>query len=177
MSSAADRVYVKTEAGLLELQHRQLRLPPKQRALLVLIDGRQSVTELLATLTTLGVEEKAFTELSMLGLIEAMTPGEAASIAPAAEIQAGTSAPVVAASVPADAVAQVRSLHALYSQAIKDNLGLRGFTMQLQVERAGTVEDFRNLRQPLVDAVKKSKGELSAERLGLEIDKVLATLA
>ncbi|MEC5398735.1 hypothetical protein [Uliginosibacterium sp. H1] len=174
MSSAADRVYVKTEAGLLELQHRQLRLPPKQRALLVLIDGRQSVTELLATLTTLGVEEKAFTELSMLGLIEAMTPGEAASIAPAVEAQAGT---VVAASGPADAVAQVRSLHALYSQAIKDNLGLRGFTMQLQVERAGTVEDFRNLRQPLVDAVKKSKGELSAERLGLEIDKVLATLA
>ncbi|MDQ8020635.1 MAG: hypothetical protein REI94_02275 [Moraxellaceae bacterium] len=174
MSSAADRVYVKTEAGLLELQHRQLRLPPKQRALLVLIDGRQSVTELLATLTTLGVEEKAFTELSMLGLIEALQPGSAPLAEPAAP-PAAAATPVAGA--PVDAVAQVRNLHALYSQAIKDNLGLRGFTMQLQVERAGTVEDFRNLRQPLLDAVKKSKGELSAERVGLEIDKVLAATA
>ena len=167
MTAGNDSIYAKTESGILELQNRHMRLPPKLRALLVLVDGRQSVGELLTMLETLGLDAKAFTELSMLGLIEAIRFTE-----PLPDPVAATAV----AAAPSSAKGPLRKLHSLYSQAIKDNLGIRGSRLQLQVERANSADDFRSLRQLLVEAVKNSKGELSAERLGLEIDKALAAL-
>ncbi|MFD2272493.1 hypothetical protein ACFS07_18645 [Undibacterium arcticum] len=48
---------------------------------------------------------------------------------------------------------------------LKSTIGLRGFTLQLKVERANTVADFRELRQPYLEAVLKAKRQRHRARL------------
>jgi hypothetical protein len=80
--------------------------------------------------------------------------------------------------VPATAIlpegeTQFQALYHFYTTTIKSTLGLRGFTLQLKVERCGNIEDFKALRQTYVDAVLKSKGAEMARSLGDRLDHLL----
>jgi hypothetical protein len=68
---------------------------------------------------------------------------------------------------------QFQSLYDFYNKTIKSTIGLRGFTLQLKVEKASCVEDFRELRRPYLEAVLKAKGGDVAERLGQQLDQLL----
>jgi hypothetical protein len=63
-------VYTKTPAGQKEILDRRLRLHPRLRSLLVLIDGRRCADELLQTLSAVGISGASLGELQQLGLIE-----------------------------------------------------------------------------------------------------------
>ncbi|AMP00909.1 hypothetical protein CAter10_3394 [Collimonas arenae] len=52
-------------------------------------------------------------------------------------------------------------------------IGLRGYGLQLKVERASSVQDFRELRQAYLEAVLKSKGEEIARSLRGRLDQLL----
>jgi len=54
-------------------------------------------------------------------------------------------------------------------------MGLRGFTLQLRVEKATTLEDLRQLRDPFVEAVQKAKGRDKAALLAQQLDQLLQT--
>jgi len=68
-------VYTKTPAGQQEILDRKLRLHPRLRTLLVLIDGRRNAGELIQTLSGVGVTGASLEELLQYGLIEARAPG------------------------------------------------------------------------------------------------------
>ena len=94
----------------------------------------------------------------------------APGVAPAAVTpQAAPAAPAV---TPTKAQ-QFQALYDFYNKTIKSTIGLRGFTLQLKVEKAACVEDFRELRRPYLEAVLKAKGGEMAERLGAQLAELL----
>ncbi|WP_374404702.1 hypothetical protein [Niveibacterium sp.] len=172
-----DTVFFKTEAGAQEITARQIRLHPRVRSLLVLIDGKHRAGELLDTLQTIGVTEDSFKELISHGLIAgAGTPAaapEAVADAPDTEMPlAPAEAPTQAA--PADEQEQRRALYAYFNLHIRETLGLRGFMLQLQVEKAESLADYAAIRDQFLAAARKSKGDMAAAAMQAELDRLLA---
>ena len=69
---------------------------------------------------------------------------------------------------------QFQALYNFFNETIRSAIGLRGYGMQLKVERAGTIDDFRALRQPYLDAVLKAKGPELEHSLRNRLDQLLS---
>nr|WP_315259633.1 hypothetical protein [uncultured Duganella sp.] len=65
------------------------------------------------------------------------------------------------------------AVYDFYTKTIKSTIGLRGFTLQLKVEKAATLDDLRQLRNPYVEAVQKAKGRDKAALLAEQLDQLL----
>ncbi|WP_404993447.1 hypothetical protein [Cupriavidus pauculus] len=96
-----------------------------------------------------------------------------------------TIAPALAPSTPATAgpVASVssgadgyRRLYHFFTDVIGNHLGLRGYVMQVKVEKAATVVELAALRDALGTALQKSKGEITAHAIIGELDALLAEM-
>ncbi len=75
-----DKVFDKTDKGREEIATRKYRVPPRLRTLLVMIDGRRSLDELMTNFAALGVTEETFTELLERDLIALAGAGADATI-------------------------------------------------------------------------------------------------
>lgn len=78
------------------------------------------------------------------------------------------------AEIPAADAERFKAVHRFFNETIRGNLGLRGFALQLKVERADTLDDLRALRQPYLDAVQKAKGNEMAQALDARLLSLLA---
>jgi hypothetical protein len=67
--SKDDAVPTKTPAGVAELAHRTRGLSQRHRTVLLLVDGRRTVTQIVATARAAGVHAPVFEELLGLGLV------------------------------------------------------------------------------------------------------------
>ncbi len=67
------------------------------------------------------------------------------------------------------------AVYDFYTRNIRSTMGLRGFTLQLRVEKATTLDDLRQLRDPFVEAVQKAKGRDKAALLAQQLDQLLQT--
>jgi hypothetical protein len=169
-------IYDKTAKGREEIATRRYQLAPRLRTLLVLVDGNRSEEELLRNVAGLGLTVSAMQELLDGEFIVLST--SYASMAPAPEAPAKPELPAAepeAAPQPPSAanVEQFRSLYDFYNKTIKSTIGLRGFTLQLKVEKASSIEDFRELRMPYLEAVQKAKGNFAAASLAEQLDQLL----
>jgi hypothetical protein len=72
---AASDVLFKTTAGRAEVVHRRQRLSPQERALLIVVDGRQDVAALFAALGRQDADYGAATRLLESGLVERQGAG------------------------------------------------------------------------------------------------------
>jgi hypothetical protein len=168
-----ETVFVKTPAGQQEITARQLRLHPRLRSLLVLIDGRHRASELLQTLSAIGVTEASLEELEKLGLISAATVAAAPASEPIIEDTGPQTEFVPRPDHPLDETERKRELYAYFNEAIRNHLGLRGFMLQLQVEKAESLADYHAIRDQFITALGKSKGGDFAKRQGVHIDALL----
>jgi hypothetical protein len=183
MSMTTQLVFDKTSKGQEEIATRRHGLPSRLRSLLVLIDGKTSVESLIKKVAGLGLSEESIAELLEHEYIvphEGAAPAHAAHptapIPPAAHTAPLTAPAAKAPSSPAvlpEGETQFEALYHFYTTTIKSTLGLRGFTMQMKVERCANIEDFRTLRSAYVEAVQKSKGDEMARSLGARLDQLL----
>ncbi|MYM21155.1 hypothetical protein GTP46_00640 [Duganella sp. FT135W] len=160
-------IYDKTAKGREEIATRKYQLASRLRALLVLVDGHRPEEELLRNVAGLGLTESALQELQEQGYILLATsyislPEPEQEVAPPEPPSA------------ADPVQQFRSVYDFYNKTIKSTMGLRGFPLQLKVEKAGSVDELRQLRDPYVEAVQKAKGRDTAALLAQQLDQLLA---
>jgi hypothetical protein len=119
---------------------------------------------------------EANSQLNTQQLVELDQANQAATIA-----VAPAPAPVLKAAPPPPPAApaitdtqRFESVHKFYNETIRGNLGLRGFGLQLKVEKAGTLDDLRALRQPYLEAVKKTRGNEMAQALDVRLSSLLA---
>ena len=190
-------IYDKTAKGREEIATRKYQLAPRMRTLLLLIDGRKSQEELLHSVSGLGLTADAIAELQAQDFVvlatsySTITEPELLAAAPApaplpapVPVQAQPVPPppplVQAAAVRAETEAQAiapaqqfQSLYEFYNKTIKSNIGLRGFTLQLKVEKASSVDELRELRRPYLEAVMKAKGSDIARALANQLDQLL----
>lgn len=67
-----------------------------------------------------------------------------------------------------------QALYDFYSDTIRSAVGLRGYALQLKVERARTVEDFEKIRPDYLAAVEKAQGRQAALELNVRLQQLLA---
>jgi len=177
-------IYDKTEKGREEIATRKYQLPPRLRTLLVMIDGRNSLETVLKNIAGLGLNGESVNLLVANEYIRLVSGGPEAANEPAAPPRAAAprkreTDPEVAArmaEMTAKAVEeaeQFRAVYEFYTQTIKSTLGLRGFMLQMKVEKAATVGELRELRHAYLDAVLKSKGAEIARSLRDRLDILL----
>ena len=177
-------IFDKTERGRTEIATRGQTVAPRLRTLLLLVDGKTGSDELLRKVAGLGLGQEHLDELLQAGLIQASGDDGVAAVSTAAAPAAAPTAPAPAKSVaPAAPIpleqilppgqTQFEAIYHFYNDTIKSMIGLRGYGLQLKVERASSVQDFRELRQAYLEAVLKAKGEEIARSLRGRLDQLL----
>ncbi len=142
-----------------------------QRNLLLLIDGQKTEEMLLANVV--GIKPDDFSALEAMGLIEpiaapvraggrAAAPAQAAPAAATAPAAAPAAAPVADAPI-GDAPLDYAHFTETLTQLISKELGLRGFTLTLAVEKAGTIEELMDVARRALDQIRDRKGAPAAE--------------
>lgn len=147
-------IWSKTEAGRVEMQSRALVKERTQRNLLLLIDGVKSQEMLLGSIA--GVSKADFDALAALGLIVPVGGSASSGSKAAAPAPAAAAAP----SEPTDYANFTQTL----TQLISSELGLRGFTLTLAVEKAGTPEELRDVGERVLKQILERKGEDAADK-------------
>ena len=180
MSVTAQLVFDKTAKGQEEIATRKHGLPSRLRSLLVLIDGKTNVEGLVKKVAGLGLNEESIAELlehEYIAPHEGAAPAQAtppaAHAIAAAPVAQAPEAASTAAVLP-EGQTQFEALYHFYTTTIKSTLGLRGFAMQMKVERCASIDDFRALRETYIEAVQKSKGDEMARSLGARLEQLLS---
>lgn len=88
---------------------------------------------------------------------------------------AGSAASSPASPVPAGAQAYQQLYHFL-TDVIGKHLGLRGYVMQVKVEKAATPAELAGLRNALFAALQKAKGDITAHAIVGQLDQLVSTL-
>ncbi|WP_211470513.1 hypothetical protein [Collimonas humicola] len=182
-------IFDKTERGRTEIATRAQTVAPRLRTLLLLVDGKTGSDELLRKVAGLGLGQEHLDELLQAGLIQAGGDDGAAAVpaaptaaapaaVPTAPAPAKSIAPAAPAPIPLEQIlppgqTQFEAIYHFYNDTIKSMIGLRGYGLQLKVERASSVQDFRELRQAYLEAVLKAKGEEIARSLRGRLDQLL----
>lgn len=173
-------IYDKTDKGREEIATRKYHLSPRLRTLLVLIDGKHSVDDLLKKVAGIGLNDESVTELLNQGFIQFLPEQQTSSPKPASpSVQQPPLATPPAEPLPLDSSilsegeSQYEAIYHFYTETIKSTIGLRGYALQLKVERAASIEDFRALRIPYLEAVMKTKGQEMARSLRNRLDQLL----
>jgi hypothetical protein len=130
----------KTDAGRAEIQTRAHKLPAALRSILLLVDGRRDVDSLRRLSEGLHGPADALEQLVALRLIGA---GEAPEQSPSNPVS--------------DVAKRYRTLSGLMSEAVRQHMGLRGFFMQLKIERCADLADLDTLLPDVAEAVARAR--------------------
>ena len=169
-------VFGKTDKGRLEVKTRSDLIDQRCRSLLLLVDGKTPAPELIARVAGLAITREHFQKLIDLELV-APVDGRAVSLPAAAGAPATEERRAPAAESPAvhitDAEKFIQAGNFM-NQTAKDLMGLfAAVGFQQKVALASSLDDLRKLRQPMVDAITKSKGETFAHAMAAELDRLL----
>lgn len=195
-----DPIYRKTDAGHDEIRTRARRLDHKLRALLLMVNGERRGQDLLAQVAGMGVGPDAMDALIDQGLVEPVPEAAPAVAAAVAEPPARTSATAAdtnlfsvyamrhapaaepaanpaptAPTVPTHSAAEIdafQRLYHFYTEVIGQHLGLRGYMLQVKVEKAQDLPALLALSEPLHAALLKAKGEITAQAILRELDSI-----
>ena len=157
---AAGDIYRKTARGMAEIGERKLKLAPRLRTMLILVDGAQPEFLLKEEAAKVGAPADFLAQLAAAGLIE---KAQAAATGPAAPAAA------TPATAPArDEFARFRAAKDFMNTTVVDALGIKSFFFTLKLERAATLADLRELAGPYRDALAKAdetQADVMAARL------------
>jgi len=148
----ATALYQKTRKGEEEIKNRQLKLPPKLRTMLILIDGKKTLAQLNALAGQLGAGDDYAAQLEGHGLIA----GGGASAAP----------PVAASSAPAnEEFERFGAARRFMNETVVNALGMRSFFFVLKLEKCGTRAELAGLLEDYAKAITKGADENEAKVL------------
>ncbi len=147
-------IWAKTDAGRQEIQARALVKERGQRNLLLLIDGIKSEEMLLASVTGLSLNDFKFLESLDLITQTAANAGRAGL----------ADKPPAAAPKGDDAPLDYGTFTERLTQLISGELGLRGFTLTLAVEKASTIDELRDVAERALKQIRERKGAPAADK-------------
>lgn len=135
-------ILAKTAKGTEELETRKYKLDQRTRALLIVVNGKSSVTELLKKFEQMGDVTPMLEKLLADGFI-----ADGAGAAPAA-----------AAAAPAG---DHKAARAQLAHEVTEALGPDGDTISEQIEKCGSMQDLKNYvdtKRAMLEAVLGKKG-------------------
>lgn len=169
--------YAKTEAGRQEIADRARRLPAQLRSILLVVDGQKDDAALQQIVAGLHAPEDALAQLQQMGLIRRggepsapPAPAASASSAPPPASAATVAGAVHALAHPGDApvsreaAQRYSQLYEAMSEAVRQHLGLKGYFMQLKIERCSDAAALEALLPEFTAALGKAKSPALAAR-------------
>lgn len=147
------------------MQARALVKERMQRNLLLLIDGTKTEEMLLANVVGLKHEDFKFLEsLQLITQVAASASGgnRSSANAPAEERVDTATQPMTLP--PDEGALDYPQFTAALTQLISSELGLRGFTLTLAVEKAGTIEELRAVADRVLEQIRDRKGLPAADK-------------
>ena len=168
MISAA-AIYAKTAAGGEEVKVRKLKLAPKLRTMLILVDGAKPALVLREEAERVGAPPDFLEQLESLGLVS--PAGGAAR--PRAEAPLAEARSVPRGGGEQDPVERFRAAQKFMNETAVNALGIKSFFFTLKLEKCATVDDLRELLQPYPEAIAKGSGEEEAEALARRLEDLL----
>lgn len=163
-------LYFKTDAGKQEIQDRGRKLPASLRSLLLMVDGQRDQEQLRDLMTGLRAPDDALEQLLVMGLVKrnesAAPPTPAAPIAPTtpSTSAAPTLAAMAAANGPLPGEVQLpadfgryRRLYEIVTDTVRRHMGLKGYFLQLKVEKCSDVDALLALLPEIATALTKAK--------------------
>lgn len=129
----------KTELGHRVLKDRSVQLSQPQRAALIMLDGSTSAEQVLAKTAGIGVTPEDIELLLAAGLVQEAGAGAGLAAAGGARTQRP----------PAQRYADAYPIAA----RLTASLGLRGFRLNLAIEKAASYEQLRDLSPRILEAV------------------------
>jgi hypothetical protein len=164
----------KTEAGLAELRDRALRLPPRLRTMLIMVDGIRTVAQLRMAALSLGAPEDCLQVLLSMGLVglDSTRQRPDAAAVPRAPSASAEAAPPQRAPRPDDNE-RLRATVKFLNDSVVDLLGLRAFLWTLRLEKCFSVNDVLALLPEFSKAIAKHKGAEMARALEAQVRQML----
>ena len=172
-----DRIQKSTN-GRAALAGRSVDLPAPLRTLLLMVYGDKTASQYAELASRLPAGRDGFQRLIELGLVEVIPSLGAITGRP----QPAPNTPLIApmadvvelvATHTLDEAAQQKLLYPEFVRAVAD-LGLRGFVLQMKVERAMSANDLLGLREQVEAAVTKSKGEPARQEFANRVNFLLS---
>jgi hypothetical protein len=169
--------YAKTDAGRQEIADRARRLPAQLRSILLVVDGHKDDSALQQIVAGLHAPEDALAQLQQMGLIArggdaSASPAPATS--PSSAPPAASPAPLAGAMhaltgsgdapVSHEAAQRYSHLYDAMSEAVRKYLGLKGYFMQLRIERCSDAAALEALLPEFTAALGKAKSPALASR-------------
>ncbi len=167
----AGTVFIKSRAGSEEVRSRKMKLAPKLRTMLILIDGTKPALILREEATSLGAPEDFLEALERQGLVERV--GAAPAPAPQ-ERRAVVRAPEQADPAKLDPVARFRRAQQFMNDTAVNALGLKAFFFTLKLEKCSTVDELKPLAGAYHDAIAKGSGAAEADVLSQRLNELLS---
>ena len=139
-------LYYKTDAGKQEIQDRGRKLPASLRSLLLMVDGQRDQSQLRELMSGLHAPDDALEQLLVMGLVK----------------RNGTPSQTPLAPLPGEVVSpaefgRYRRLYEIVTDSVRRNLGLKGYFLQLKVEKCADVDEVLDLRPEIATALTKAK--------------------
>jgi len=145
-------LYAKTAAGRQEIEDRGRRLPAALRSILLMVDGQRGDDELRGLLPGLRAPQDALDQLAGMQLIE-VVGGSATAAAPRALTEGRGQDPEL-----------YQKLYEWMSESVRRHLGLKGYFIQLKVERCTDAASLERLWPEMVAAIGKARSTALAAR-------------
>lgn len=145
-------IYAKTAAGRREIEDRGLKLAPALRSVLLLVDGQREERELQQMAQGLRAPVDVLVQLAGLQLIEVV--GGSADKAPVLPVT----------TLLGDDPLRYQQLRDWMAESVRRHLGLKGYLIQLKIERSRTAVGLEQLWPELAGALGKAKSPAFANR-------------
>lgn len=145
-------IHGKTAAGRQEIDDRGLRLAPALRSILLMVDGQRDDAEINGLLVGLRAPDDALQQLEALGLIE-VVGGSAAPASSRLYTQGRGNDPEL-----------YRRVYDWMSESLRKHLGLKGYFLQLKIERCTDAAGLEALWPDMVAALTKARSPALANR-------------
>lgn len=153
----AQAIYRKSDKGTEAIATRGHGVGGKMRMLLILVDGKKSVEELIRLAAGMGESAQLLHQLEAEGLIEPV-PG-ATSARPAEGPASG-----------AGAGGSLNAVKQLATRLLTEQLGPLADELSLKIEAARDLAQFVEAMKRAYAAVRDVKGQAAADRFGAEIE-------
>lgn len=144
--------YIKTALAGEVIKNRSVPLTQRQRALLLVCDGKREAAELLQSMAAIGVTLADLHHLRDSGLVELVKPMPKAAVAQAAPAEEPDLLPAEA-------------FQLVYQELVRQvaTLSLRGMRLQLALERCTDLQQLEEFVPVLRDALAAHGGHAAAE--------------
>jgi len=160
---AAADIYRKTGRGSAEIAERGMKMSPRLRTMLILIDGARPESLVTEEAGKVGAPADFLEQLVALGLIEKVAVEHAMDTAPGGP-----------PALPfGDEPARFRAAKDFMNMTIVDALGLKAFLFTMKLERASSRADLREMASAYAQAIEKALGESQAQALARRLDAML----